>query len=107
MFRNDAQICACARVLLRSVRQEKLWTETGSTEEAIKLLHTRGGYLSSGERLMLFVAFDFWNGQGNAEFPKLINVLDSNKLRLVCTLAVVVAEGATAIDRWLIECGGN
>lgn len=101
MFKNDQQICACIRVLLHSARLEQLWTATGPTDEALALLRDKGGYLSSGERLMLFVAFDFWNGQGNAEFGKLINVLDADKLGLVCSLAIAVAEGEEAVAFWL------
>lgn len=83
MWASEKQQCAVIRTLLASVHLERLWTATGPTKEAITLLEAKGGYLSSGERLVLLVAFDVWNGHGNAEVGDLLATLDERRLRAV------------------------
>jgi len=41
------------RTLLGTVRLQRLWTKRGPTHEVIDLLEANGGYLSSGERVMV------------------------------------------------------
>lgn len=103
MFRDDRQICSAMRVLLGSVGLERLWTDAGPTDEALELLEARGGPLSHGEQLMLLVAFDFWNGHGEAELGDLLAVFDAERIELVASLMIASAKGASAVDRWLEE----
>lgn len=103
MFRDDRQISTAVRVLLRSLRLDHLWTDSGPTDEALKLLEQRGGAMSHGEQLMLLVAFDFWNGKGKAELGELLAVLDGERMRLVASLMIAATEGSAAVDHWLTE----
>jgi len=100
MFQNEAQQCRAIRTLLGSLfhgsRLDELWTATGPTELAVREL---GGAMSKGERVLLRVAFDFWNAQGMAHLRDVINVLDSERLALVASLAMAVNAGA--VDEWV------
>lgn len=103
MFRDDRQISDAVRVLLRSVGLERLWTDSGPTEEALRLLDERGGAMSHGEALVLLASFDFWNGHGEVKFADLLAVLDGMRMRLIATLMIAATDGGTAVDRWLAE----
>ena len=105
MFRNDAQRSAAARVLLRSVRQEHLWDER-PTPLALRLFERDGGYLSSGERMMLFIAWEVWDAgasDGKAGVGQCMAKLDYPQLRLLGSFFTAFSGGAIAIDRWLVE----
>jgi len=101
MFRDDAQTCRAVRVLLASVGLANLWTFDGPTARAVALLEANGGTLSSGEAFMLLVAFDVFNGHGNATIGRLLGVLDARRTELVAGLLVAVASGAEHVDVWL------
>jgi hypothetical protein len=101
MFENDGQRCEAILVLLASLRLERLWTMKGPTDEACELLEQRGGYLSSGERLLLFVAFDMWNGDGHADFGRLLYSLDGERQTMVGLFLIAMAQGSHAIDQWI------
>ena len=104
MFRNDAQKCLAIRALL-GPHLDYLWTTEGPTPTAITLLERRGGPMSHGEQLMLFCAFDIWNGDGKALLGSLIAVLDGDNLRRLGTLLVAMSGlyADRAIDRWIEE----
>ena len=89
MWQSEKQQCEAIRALLGRVRLERLWTETGPTDEACRLLQDAGGPMSHGEIVMLRVAFDLWNGHGKATVYELISVLDNGNLRAV--LAAIAA----------------
>jgi hypothetical protein len=101
MFRDDRQTARVCRVLLGGVRLARLWTDAGPTDEALELLKAGGGPLSSGEALVIRVAFDFWNGQGEASLARLLEVLDPGRLEALGSLLVALARGAGAVDAWL------
>lgn len=99
MFASDQQRSLAIRVLLPRTLQ-KLWTEHGPTEEAVDyVLH--GSPLSSGEKIMLAVAFDFWNGQGDARFSDVANRLDSRNTHAVASLMIAVVRGSLHVDEWI------
>ncbi|HEY6005344.1 MAG TPA: hypothetical protein VIV57_20865, partial [Anaeromyxobacter sp.] len=52
--RNDA----IREMLATTPGVARLWGASGPTDQAVKLLEADGGYLSSGERLLLKAAFD-------------------------------------------------
>ncbi len=89
MWQSEKQQCEVIRALLGRIRLERLWTETGPTDEACRLLQDAGGPMSHGEILMLRVAFDVWNGHGKATVADLMAVLDDGNLRAV--LAAIAA----------------
>jgi hypothetical protein len=101
MFRNDKQTCAAILALLAPLRLGHLWSEHGPSDEALKVLEQRGGALSYGEALMVFVAFDFWNGHGKAQLGELLSVLDAEHMERLASLLIAVSKGPVDVDRWL------
>ena len=102
MFSNDAQISECCIALLRRIHhREKLWGAEGPSDYALDLLNLDGGHLSSGERVMLFACFAFWNGAAGLCFADMIAALDGENLRAVCSLAIAASEGSEAVNQWL------
>ena len=106
MFRDDSQISQACKVLLNTIRKGELW-ESRPTEEAIRLYRANGGYLSSGERAMLFAAFAIWNADNDkAKLGVLVNRLDLDKQRALWSLLLAQAtendNGAT-IDAWIAK----
>jgi len=88
IFRNDLQLAQVCKALLGRVRKSGLWENSGPTEEACELLAQNGGYLSSGERVMLLAAFALWNGAGKLPLGDVVATLDGEHLaalgRLFC-----------------------
>ena len=70
-------------------------------EEAIAILETDGGALSSGERVVLMVAWAFWNSAQQATLADIVYLLDPGNLRAVATLMLALARGGPAIDQWI------
>ena len=99
MFSNEHQKALTIRLLL-SPYLEHFWTENGPTEQASDYLDN-GAPLSSGEMIMLRVAFDFWNGNGGAKFADVANRLDSRNTALVASLMAAVASGSHAVNQWI------
>jgi hypothetical protein len=107
MFRSDAQTSLCCRALLASVRLERLWPKSGPTDEAVKLLGQDGGYLSSGERAMLFACFALWNSDKRATLAGMFS-LDPDRQRDLWSLLLAQAtlnDQGAAVDAWLLERG--
>ena len=104
MFRSEAQRARACHALCRKARIERMWTSTGPTPEAIALFEAGGGPLSSGERVVLFAAWAFWNGEGNATLADVIYRLDPSNLRTIATLMLALDQGGHAIDRWIASC---
>jgi hypothetical protein len=95
---KERQFCQalCARV-----GRQSLWTPTGPSQTAEELLHAGGGPLSHGEKVMLFIAWALWNGEGNVTLNEVVNTLDGGNLELVGGLLVAISGGSTAIEGWL------
>ncbi len=87
--------------LLGRVRLARLWTEKGPTQEARELLDQNGGPLSSGERVVLLVAWALWNGAGNLTVAELVERLFGSHLAAIGTLLVSMSHGRDGIDDWL------
>jgi ABC-type transport system involved in cytochrome bd biosynthesis fused ATPase/permease subunit len=100
MFKDDQQASLCCRALLRRVRLEHLWEEDGPTKRAVEMIE-QGSPLSSGEDLMLRIAFDLWNARGNATVGRVCAVLDDDHTEAVCSLLIARARGGQAIVNWL------
>lgn len=103
MFRDDRQRALACRALLASVRLGRLWTEDGPSDEALGLLDSNGGPLSSGERIMLLSAFAFWNGSGGLTLTEILDSLDAKRAEALASLVVSANRGAGAVDAWLAE----
>lgn len=92
---SDRDTHAAILVFLTAVARghlRDLWTPTGPTTLARDYIQ-KGSPLSHAERLMLRVAFDIWNGQGNASIADLIAGLDDDALRLVLDLVMLARPG--------------
>ncbi len=92
MWQSETQQCFVIGRLLQRVRLERLWTASGPTKEACQLLEKGGGPLSHGEAIMLRVAFDIWNGDGEATVGEMLGTLDEGNLRAVCE-AILARDG--------------
>lgn len=102
MWASDEQACRAIKKLLDSARLGHLWTESGPTDGALKIIG-KGSGCSHGELLMTQAAFDFWNGCGNLELGRMLAVLDNDRLEAICGLAVALGRGNAAIERWIGE----
>ena len=84
MFKTEKQQCEAICCLLASLNLHRFWTLKGPTRQACEALE--GSPLSSGEQVMLRVAFDFWNGAGKVMlYRDLMGTLDSTRLFKVAT----------------------
>ncbi len=101
MFRDDEQLAAVCQTLCARVGLPSLWTNTGPSERAKELIQAEGGPLSHGEKVMVFLAWSFWNGKGGLTVAELVDTLDRNNLLAVGQLLQAHAEGPEALDAWL------
>ncbi len=106
MFRSDSQLARACCALCRQAGIERMWTPDGPTDEAAAVLEAGGGPLSSGERVVLRVAWAFWNSAEQATVADVVYRLDSRNLRATATLMLAVARGPHAIDEWITTTEG-
>jgi hypothetical protein len=69
----------------------------------MELLQRDGGALSSGERMVILIAWSLWNGQGHVTVADALHRLDGLTLAMLGKLMVAGARGSEAIDAWLAE----
>lgn len=102
MFRTDQQINAACTVLLERAHMRGFWTGASPTEKTHGFAEKDGGPMSSGERVMLLVAYAMWNGTGGLELAALMK-LDDENLEAVASLLGAIADGrnAGAVDEWI------
>ena len=96
MWKSEEEQCAAIRAFLSKAahgRLEKFWTDKGPTDKAVFYVD-KGSPLSSGETLLLNVAFDVWNGSGHATVGDLLTTLDNENLAAVIELMLVARPGA-------------
>jgi hypothetical protein len=91
LLRDEQQLARACRTLLASVRLERLWTEDGPTPEAARLVEDQAALLSRGQRIVLVMAWTFWNGSGG---PTLAEVLGRFAAGPMAALRVLVAASA-------------
>lgn len=99
MMRNDAQINAVCGAVCRRFGKPSLWRSYGPTELAVSWLESSP--LSSGERVLLLLAFAIYNGEGGLTVGALLGTLSASHLSWVASLFSAIADGADAVDRWL------
>lgn len=113
-FRNNRQRAKACRILLRFQGLEHFWMaedlgpSAGPTDEAtVELAKVRSGssLLSSSERLLLRVAFDFWNGAGFASIWDVQSYLNVNIIHAIAELLIAANENpqltGSEVDKWL------
>jgi hypothetical protein len=104
MWRSERARCAAILDLLeaahlasRDPRLDRgLWTPEGPTRLACQYID-KGSPLSSGEHLILQVAFDLWNGRGKAKIDDLLCTLDERLLRAVAR-AILARDSAALAE---------
>lgn len=102
MFKTEKQQCEAIRCLLASLNLHRFWTLKGPTRQAC--VDLEGSPLSSGEQVMLRVAFDFWNGAGKVMlYRDLMGTLDSTRLFKIATLMLAANAGGDAVDEWIVK----
>src|SRR5215467_16068392 len=84
-MRDDQRLARACRTLLATVGLERLWTENGPTPEAAELL-ARDCHLSSEERIVLLVAWTFWNGAGGPRLAQVLGRFDADPMESLCLL---------------------
>ncbi len=98
MFKNDQQRAAVCQVVCTLGKVPgTYWTDDGPTEAAKAVLDDRDA-LSSGERLMVLVAWDVWNGHGKVHIERLLRTLDGDNLRHVGWLLYALSFGQVGVE---------
>ncbi len=93
MWASESARCKAIRTMLQTTPGvARLWGASGPTQQACELLDQGGGYLSSGERVLLRAAFDLWNGRGACQVGDLLDTLDEKRLRAVA-VALLARDG--------------
>ena len=101
MVRDDKQLAAvCIAVCRRIPEDVELWTLDGPAELAKRW--RKRSPLSSGERVLLLVAWALWNNSTpRILFADVVHSLSGDNLAFLGGLLVALAGGSEAIDGWL------
>ena len=103
MFNSETQLIRVCQAFCARARLSKLWTDEGPTTEAKHLAECNGGFLSSGERLLLLVAWSIWSACSHVTVGEVFYNLDSTSLAMLGKLMIAGSRGADAIDAWLVD----
>lgn len=93
MFRDQDQLHQACGVLCAGVHASNAWTPTGPSNSK--------SHLSTGQRIVVQVCLDIFNGTGNASLPDLIRWVDKTNLERIFSLLTALQRGPAAIDQWL------
>jgi len=99
MFTDDLQRARACRVLLSTMRLDRLWTDDGPGPQARAML--RSEVLTDGERAMLRAALDVWDGSGGLQLAEAIAKLDGVPMEALCSLLVAMQLGSGAVEDWI------
>ena len=101
IWHNDTERARACRALLVPIRLHHFWDEKGPTKTGLAYkppqiakdcdedrAASEYGVLSSGERIMVKLAWDLWNSRGGCEFGSILDTLDGT---LVATIARFLA----------------
>ena len=104
MFSSESQLSRVCRAFCARGRLTGLWTDEGPTTLARDLAERGGGPLSSGERLLLLVAWSVWSACSHVTVGEVLYNLDSTSLTMLGKLMIAAGQGGgEAIDAWLAE----
>lgn len=109
-FATERQRARACRALLRTIEMDHLWTVEGPTDEAIELFDNDFGPHSSGEKIIMSVAWDLWGThrrKGGTPFDEIMYRLDGDRLNVVATFLAAYNAGELAIDDWIAEQGNE
>lgn len=107
MFQNVRQQGTVCAILTQRLRGGPYWSEKGADEKVPRPTSAarRPSGMSSGEGLMLRVAWAVWNTgipAAKVDFGAMLDTLDSRNLAMIGNLLVALsASGSQAIDAWI------
>jgi len=103
MFASELQRARVCRAIarLRAYGRPDLWTEDGPTERAVELLEQNGGTLSRGERVLLLLAWEMWDGSRSAARVSVGELVDLDDECLGIVGALFSAMAQRSVDQWL------
>jgi hypothetical protein len=104
VFRDDRQLALVCRALCTRAGVPDAWTPDGPAGVAFAVQEGRDP-LSSGQRVLVLVAWALWNGTGDLTIARLLDVLDGEHVRALAGLLVARVDGADAVDAWLRDHG--
>lgn len=102
MFWDNELQAAAIRIFLDCTghfRGQKLFEQGHATDLFFRLYKRRRSF-SHGERILLEIALDFWNGQGNARFADLYQ-LNPQDRSLVFSLYQALCTNPQAVQAWI------
>ena len=104
MFSSETQLSRVCRAFCARGRLTELWTDEGPTVQARDLAERGGGPLSSGERLLLLVAWSLWTACSHVTVGEVLYNLDSTSLTMLGKLMIAAGQGGgEAIEAWLAD----
>jgi len=104
VFSSESQLSRVCRAFCARGRLTELWTEAGPTVLARDLAERGGGPLSSGQRLLLLVAWSLWSACSHVTVGEAFYNLDSTSLTMLGKLMIAGGQGGgDAIEAWLVE----
>ena len=103
MFSSELQRARVCRAFCARARLAELWTDEGPTTEATALVERDGGALSSGERMVILIAWSLWSGCSHVSLGEVFCNLDSTSLTMLGKLMIAGARGSEAVEAWLAE----
>ena len=104
MFSSESQLSRVCRAFCARARLTELWTDAGPTVLARDLAEHGGGPLSSGERLLLLVAWSLWSACNHVTVGEAFYNLDGTSLVMLGKLMIAAGQGGgDAIEAWLAE----
>lgn len=108
-FRDSRQRSRLCLAVLRMGKLDRYWRssdlgDSGPTDEAwteLHLAHKGGSLLSTGEKTLLQVVFDLWDGSGRASLWDMMNNLDTGVCQSIGELLMALAdEDPRVADEW-------
>ena len=102
MFSSELQLSRVCRAFCARARCHGFGPTRGRRWKPKIWLKRDGAFLSSGERLLVLVAWSLWSGCSVTIGEVFFN-LDSTSLTMPGKLMIASARGAEAVDEWLAE----
>ena len=102
---NDGQRLRVCRALLRLMGHEHLWTESGPTLEAKKILDQYGGPMSSPEWILYQFVWYAWGRPSDVKVQELMQ-LPNPQGELAVALLYAMKLGHAAVETWLRRAQG-
>lgn len=102
---REAQLLAVCEQLVRRLRKgDAYWTVNGGSPACDAVRNGKSPW-SSGEQVLVKLAWVLWNGGAYLELREVVDVLGGPWLRLIGSLLVAMStegeDGGAAVDRWL------